>query len=81
MKAEELMFAMLPLKSMDGIPDDHSQVRAEAFGIDVSRLEYLLSLTPAERVRRHDAALALVLAARGAGIKCYGFDPRSPEVP
>lgn len=81
MKAEELMFAMLSLKSMDGIPDDHRQVRAEAFGIDVSRLEYLLSLAPAERVRRHDAALALVLAARGAGIKYFGFDPRSPEVP
>jgi hypothetical protein len=45
--------------------------------IDVSQLDYLLSLTPAERVRRHDQALELVLALRQAGIKYYGFDPRS----
>jgi hypothetical protein len=49
------------------------------YGIDISQLEYLLTLTPAERLRRHDAALAFVLAAREAGIRYYGFDPRSPE--
>jgi hypothetical protein len=65
---------------MDWAPDEQKQVCAEAFGIDASQLEYLLTLSPAERVRRHDAALALVLAARRAGIKYYGFDPRSPEV-
>jgi hypothetical protein len=49
------------------------------FGIDTCQLDYLLTLTPAERLRRHDAALAFVLAARKAGIRYYGFDPRSPE--
>ena len=52
---------------------------AVEYGIDVSQLEYILTLTPAERLRRHDAALALVLAVRKAGIRYYGFDPRSPE--
>jgi hypothetical protein len=50
---------------------------AKDFGIDLCQLEYLLTLTPAERLRRHDAALALVMAAREAGIRYYGFDPRS----
>ena len=49
------------------------------YGIDTNQLEYLLTLTPAERLRRHDAALAFVMAAREAGIKYYGFDPGSPE--
>ena len=49
------------------------------YGIDTGQLEYLLTRTPAERLRRHDAALALVLCARKAGIKYYGFDPGSPE--
>lgn len=49
------------------------------YGIDTNQLEYLLTLTPAERLRLHDAALAFVLAARKAGIQYYGFDPRSPE--
>ena len=44
-----------------------------------SPLEFLLTLTPAQRLRRHDAALALVRAAREAGIRYHGFDPRSPE--
>jgi hypothetical protein len=48
-------------------------------GIDVYQLEYLLTLTPIERWMRHDAALALVLAAREAAIQYYGFDPRHPE--
>lgn len=52
---------------------------AVKYGIDVCQLEYLLTLTPTERLKRHDAALALVLAAREAGIRYYGFDPRSPE--
>jgi len=49
------------------------------YGIDTVQLDYLLTLPPAERLRRHDAALALVLCARKAGIKYYGFDPGSPE--
>jgi hypothetical protein len=52
---------------------------AVEYGIDTDQLEYLLTLTPAERLKRHDAALAFVLAARKAGIRYYGFDPRSPE--
>ena len=54
---------------------------AAAFGIDMCQLEYLLTLTPEERLRRHDAALEFVIAARKAGIRYYGFDPRSSETP
>lgn len=50
-------------------------------GLDVSQLDHLLSLTPTERIRRHERALALVQALRQAGIRYYGFDPRSPETP
>ena len=49
------------------------------YGIDVNQMDYILSLTPAERLRRHDAALALVKAARKAGRHYYGFDNRPPE--
>lgn len=49
------------------------------YGIDVSQLEFLLTLTPLERIRCHDGALNLVIAARAAGIRYYGFDPRSPK--
>jgi hypothetical protein len=52
---------------------------ATEYGIDTCQLDYILTLTPAERMRRHDAALEFVLAARKAGIRYYGFDPRSPE--
>jgi len=51
------------------------------YGIDVSRIEYMLTLTPIERLRRHDRALVLVRAVRQAGIAYYGFDPRLPETP
>lgn len=47
------------------------------YGIDVSLTEYLLTLTPAERVARHEQALALVRMAREAGVRHYGIDPRS----
>jgi hypothetical protein len=57
----------------------HAYQNAVEYGIDINQLEYLLTLTPAERLKRHDAALAFVLAARKAGIRYYGFDPRSPE--
>lgn len=49
------------------------------YGIDVNQLDYILSLTPAERLRRHDAALIFVRTAREAGIRYYGIDNRSPE--
>lgn len=49
------------------------------YGIDVSQTEYLLTLTPHERLIRHEHALELVRALREAGIRHYGFDPRHPE--
>jgi len=52
---------------------------AAEYGIDVYQLKYNLTLTPGERLKRHDAALTLVLAVREAGIRFYGFDPRSPK--
>jgi hypothetical protein len=58
-------------KSMQAYQD------AIEFGIDISQLEYLLTLSYAERLKRHDAALAFVSATREAGIQYYGFDPRS----
>jgi hypothetical protein len=48
------------------------------FGIDMSRIEYLLTLTPTERLERHEQALALVQAIRKAGEQYYGYDPRHP---
>ena len=72
------MKALKPLSqaAVDAMPAYRAAVE---YGIDVSQLEHILTLTPAERLKRHDAALALVLAAREAGIRHYGFDPRSPE--
>lgn len=51
------------------------------YGIDVSQLEYLLTLTPHERLIRHNQALDLVRALRAAGTAHYGFDPRHPPTP
>ena len=81
MAAEESGFPMLPSKPTDGSTDQTTRAWQDAveFGIDMHQLEYLLTLTPAERLMGHEAALAFVLAAREAGIKYYGFDPRSPE--
>jgi hypothetical protein len=81
METEESESPMLPLKSTSSAMDGRMLAYKDAseFGIDTYQLEYLLTLTPAERLRRHDAALAFVIAARKAGIKYYGFDPRSPE--
>ena len=68
---------MTALKSdrISGIQKSAYQEAIE-YGIDISQLEYLLTLSPTERLIRHDAALTLVLAAREAGIRYYGFDPR-----
>lgn len=49
------------------------------YGIDVSQLEYLLSLSPQERLERHEQALDLVRALREAGVRHYGFDPPTVE--
>jgi len=54
---------------------------AADYGIDMSQIEYLLSLTPAQRIARHEQALELVRAMRQAGIRYYGFDPRLAETP
>jgi len=50
---------------------------AEDDDIDVDLLEYLQTLTPAQRIERHEAALELVRALRKAGTEHYGFDPRA----
>ena len=72
---------MLSSESIDWAKDEPMRAYQNAieYGIDMFQLEYLLTLTPAERLRRHDAALIFVLSARRAGIKYYGFDPRSSE--
>ncbi len=49
------------------------------FGIDVGQIEFLLTLTPEERLVRHEQARELVRALREAGRQYYGFDPRDPE--
>jgi hypothetical protein len=41
--------------------------------VDVSLIEYNLSLTIAERIRQHDRALAMVNAFRRAGAKAHGI--------
>jgi hypothetical protein len=58
-----------------------AEKEAAGFGIDLSQLNYLLSLTPYERLQRHEQALDLVSAVRKAGIQLYGFDPRSADSP
>jgi hypothetical protein len=74
---------MLPRGSTKMAINDQKPAYQEAveYGIDICHLEYLLTLSPLDRLMRHDAALILVLAAREAGIKYYGFDPRHPETP
>lgn len=65
-------------------PDSNGQgtgQKAIDEGLDIGQLDYLQSLTPTERFRRHEQALALVRALRQAGIRYYGFDPRYPETP
>lgn len=49
--------------------------------VDLDLLDYLQSLTPAERMTRHQAALELVRALRKAGAEFYGFDPRAAATP
>jgi hypothetical protein len=49
--------------------------------LDLALLDELASLTPAQRMARHQAALALVVALRKAGAAHYGFDPRAVAAP
>ncbi len=58
---------------MNGVAPQHS----EDDDIDVDLLDYLQTLTPAQRIELHEAALELVRALRKAGIEHYGFDPRA----
>ena len=44
---------------------------------DIDLLDYLQSLTPAERMARHEGALELVRALRKAGATHHGFDTRA----
>ncbi len=63
-----------------GIEEDaERRRRAPIAEVDIAQLEDLLALTPAQRIARHEQALALVRALRQAGIDYYGFDPRPPE--
>jgi hypothetical protein len=54
-----------------------AQPSVEDDDIDVDLLDYLQTLTPSQRIERHEAALELVRALRKAGTEHYGFDPRA----
>ncbi len=75
------MDPIMPLGKDTKIEDGHSSAYQDAVehGIDIYQLEYLPTLSPAERVMRHDAAFALVMAAHEAGVRYYGFGPGHPE--
>jgi hypothetical protein len=78
----ERELSVLPGESMNKSEERKTACQdAVEYGIDICQLEYLLTLTPMERLLRHDAALDFVLAAREAGKRYYGFDPRHPETP
>jgi len=49
--------------------------------VDLSILEYNLSLTPAQRVRAHASALALVMAMERARNKRHGLDAPTVATP
>jgi hypothetical protein len=64
--------SMPPLKdSKIGKKHGPAYQAAAEYGIDIHQLDFLLTLTPAERLMRHDAELAFVLAAREAGIRYF----------
>lgn len=52
----------------------------ETGDIDLTLIDYNLSLTPSERVRRAEEFSRLAEVVRQAGIKHYGMDPRPPEI-
>jgi hypothetical protein len=58
-------------------PTDQSASAPDEADLDVDLLEYLQSLTPAERLKRQLDALELVRALRRAGAEHHGVDPRS----
>lgn len=56
-------------------PATATDVSDDSPDVDLDLLEYLLTLSPAERLRRHNDALELVQALRAEGRRHYGFDP------
>ena len=70
---------MSPMQAKEEPVPGSAEQQAAAYGIDLSQLNDLLSLTPYERMKRHEQALDLVSAVRKAGIRLYGFDPRSAD--
>jgi hypothetical protein len=74
--AKTIETRLATMGSMDG--KEEKPRSSELGDADMSLLEYLWSLTPAERLVRHEQALELVRALRRAGQRHYGFDPRSP---
>lgn len=64
--------------SRAGSQEPGARQAAIDYGIDVIQLEYLLTLTPAERLERHEQFLSLVEAVREGGRRHYGCDPRNP---
>ena len=64
-----------------GVIGDHSSLDRDphADEWDLELIDELLSLTPTERVLRHERLLESMQLLREAGIRLYGFDPRVPE--
>lgn len=52
---------------------------AAAYGIDMSQIDYLLTLSPQERLKRHEQARSLVMMLRQASREHYGIDLRNSE--
>jgi hypothetical protein len=67
--------------SLNGSAHGPACQAAIEFGIDPRELDYLLGLSPLERLVRHDQALQLIIAAQEAGVQHYGVDPRPAEDP
>ena len=67
-----------PSATLDEMESLGPPLGEKADDVDLDLLAFLWSLTPAERLRRLEQALELVRALRSAGIRHYGFDPRSP---
>jgi hypothetical protein len=58
------------------------EIDPHAGDVDITLLQFMLSMTPMERLEYHDAARRWVLELRRAGRKHYGitgFDELDPE--
>lgn len=49
------------------------------YGIDVSLLEYNMSLTPEQRILNHEMARAYIKEMNSPKCEYYGFDARRPD--